>query len=209
MAETNSQRSLSRRREKKGTIMHFVLLTGIAIGSLMLVVFAVGAMLPAAWTVSRSITIAAPATAVYPLIASFKAGWTHWNPWIEPGMVVTYSGPDAGIGATQNWTGGDTNGGMIKITKADPMHGINFALTFGPFPIDGQIHLAENNRQTLVTWTDQGIIAGQPVYRFMRFGLNRFVGTPMERGLTSLKRAAEGAQSTRVSGDSSATAGVR
>ena len=45
--------------------------------------------------------------------------------------------------------------------------------------------------RTQVTWTDTGRIAGLSIYRFMRFGLERFVGQPMERGLAKLKEHAE------------------
>lgn len=171
--------------------MHLALVIAAAVLGLAAAAFAVGALLPAAWTVERSVSVQAPPAAVYPLVAGFRAGWSRWNPWAEPGMTIVYSGPDEGVGATQTWTGGDTNGGTITITKADPRQGVEFALTFGPFPIDGRIAFTTNGDHTTVTWTDTGTIAGLPIYRFMRFMLERFVGRPMARGLATLKQIAE------------------
>lgn len=95
------------------------------------------------------------------------------------------------MGATQSWTGGDTDGGTITITGADLACGVEFSLDFGPFPIRGRIAITEDANRTLVTWANAGTIAGLPVYRFMRFGLGRFVGAPMDRGLANLKKIAE------------------
>jgi uncharacterized protein YndB with AHSA1/START domain len=173
-------------------MMKKVLVTiGAVLIGLVIVAFAVGALLPADWSVERSITIAAPPQKIYPLIANFKTGWQQWNPWQEPTMKIHYAGPDEGVGATQRWEGGDTNGGDIRIVKAVPFDGIEFALRFGSFPIDGKIALKPEGGMTRVTWTDRGRISGPVIYRFMRFMLERFVGQPMDRGLAKLKQQAE------------------
>ena len=177
--------------------MKMLLTVAAVLAGVVVVLFGIGALLPADWRVERSITVQAPPTAIYPLMANFKTGWVHWNPWAEPSMRITYSGPDEGAGAVQTWTGGDTNGGTIRLTRADPRQGVDFALTFGPFPIDGRIAMSPaGDARTQVTWTDTGRIAGLPIYRFMRFGLERFVGQPMERGLAKLKERAEAGVAT-------------
>jgi hypothetical protein len=172
--------------------MNLAIVCAAGVAGLVALLFGVGTLLPAEWSIQRSTTIGAPASVVYSQIASFKNGWAHWNPWLEPSMTITYSGPEAGVGATQSWTGGDTNGGRITITGADATRGIDFSLDFGPFPIRGRIAVVEDANRTLVTWANTGTIVGLPVYRFMRFGLGRFVGVPMDRGLADLKNIAEG-----------------
>jgi hypothetical protein len=171
--------------------MNLFIVGAAGVAGLVALLFGVGTMLPAEWAIQRSTTIGAPAAVVYSRIASFRTGWAHWNPWLESSMTITYSGPEAGVGATQSWTGGDTKGGTITITSADAARGIDFSLDFGPFPIRGRIAMAEDGNRTLVTWANSGTIAGLPVYRFMRFGLGRFVGVPMDRGLADLKNIAE------------------
>jgi hypothetical protein len=166
-------------------------IAAVAIVAAAILLFGVGAMLPSKWNVGRATKIAAPAEAIYPLIASFRSGWSQWNPWLEPSMVTSYSGPESGAGATQSWTGGDTGGGVIRITRAESPRTVEFSLSFGPFPITGRIHITPDGDGTSVTWDNSGQIAGLPVYRFMRFGLGRFVGAPMDRGLATLKKLAE------------------
>ena len=164
---------------------------GAVLVTLVIVAFGVAAFLPAEWNVERSVVIAAPPQKIYPLISNFRTGWQQWNPWQESAMRIRYSGPDAGVGAAQTWDGGDTNGGEIRIVKAVASDGIEFALRFGSFPIDGKIAMKPEGQMTRVTWTDRGRISGPVIYRYMRFMLDRFVGQPMDRGLAKLKQQAE------------------
>ncbi|MDQ6891088.1 MAG: SRPBCC family protein [Acidobacteriota bacterium] len=171
--------------------MRNLLTIGLILGAAGILLFLVGTLLPAEWTVERSVLVAAPPSHVYPLIADFKNGWSLWNPWQEPSMKIAYSGPSEGVGAVQTWEGGDTNGGRIEIVRAIPLTEVAFALKFGSFPIDGRIDLQAEGTRTRVTWKDFGRIEGLPIYRFMRFMVGRFVGTPMEKGLAKIKDLAE------------------
>lgn len=177
--------------------MNVLLSVGLTLLGTVAVLSGVAGLLSPHWRVERSIVIDAPPAVIYPLIANLKSGWSAWNPWQDPSMNVSFTGPDEGVGATQNWKGGDTNGGTIRITKADSREGVEFALTFGPFPIDGRLALsADGVGRTRVVWTDSGKIAGLPIYRFMRFMITRFVGAPMEQGLARLKQRAEALQTS-------------
>lgn len=172
--------------------MRTVGIVGLVVVGLVALAFAGGLLIRPEWRVERSVVVNAPPASIYPFLASFQHGWSAWNPWAEADMKITYSGPDEGVGATQTWEGGDTNGGTIRITKADPAAGVEFALAFGPFPIDGRIAMSPmDGGATRLTWTDTGRISGLPVYRYMRFMLDRFVGQPMDRGLATLKAKAE------------------
>lgn len=50
--------------------------------------------------------IAAPAAAIYPLIADFHE-WTRWSPWegLDADLNLSYSGPDGEVGASYAWKG--------------------------------------------------------------------------------------------------------
>ena len=58
------------------------------------------------YTVTRTTTIEAPAERVHALVNDFHE-WPKWSPWedLDPQLRRTYSGPDAGVGATYAWEG--------------------------------------------------------------------------------------------------------
>jgi hypothetical protein len=58
------------------------------------------------YTVERSTEIEAPPEHVYEQVVDFHR-WTTWSPWedLDPELRRTYSGPDAGVGATYAWQG--------------------------------------------------------------------------------------------------------
>src|SRR4051812_4299080 len=97
-------------------VMRIVGIAASVVVGLVGLAFAGGLLIPAEWRVERSVVVNAPARSIYPLLASFQHGWSAWNPWAEADMKITYSGPAEGVGATQTWEGGDTNGGTIRIT---------------------------------------------------------------------------------------------
>ena len=74
------------------------------------------------FTVERSTTVAAPPSAVYPLLVDFRR-WQEWSPWegVDPAMRRTYSGAPSGRGAVYAWSGNRKAGqGRMEITDAKP-----------------------------------------------------------------------------------------
>ena len=111
-------------------MMRILIMVGAGLVALAVLVTLAGAAMPADWRIERTAVIRAPAASVYPLLASFRTGWSRWNPWLEPAMQIRYEGPDAGVGATQRWTGGTTDGGSIRLTAADADAGVSYALMY-------------------------------------------------------------------------------
>src|SRR6478735_11795761 len=73
------------------------------------------------YTVERSATINADPAHVYAQVVDFHR-WTVWSPWeeLDPHLQRTYSGPEAGVGATYAWKGNRKAGeGRMEITRAD------------------------------------------------------------------------------------------
>ena len=58
------------------------------------------------YVVQRSTTINADPDRIYHQVADFHE-WPKWSPWedLDPQMQRTYSGPQAGTGATYAWEG--------------------------------------------------------------------------------------------------------
>ena len=97
------------------------ILAGVALVLAALVVVAY--FLPREAQVTRSIDIAAPPSAIFP-IASDLRRFNEWSPWValDPATTYTLSGPTDGVGQTLNWASKDptVGSGMMALTIVDP-----------------------------------------------------------------------------------------
>jgi uncharacterized protein YndB with AHSA1/START domain len=161
----------------------------------LLAVFIVGGyLLPPKFTVSRSVTINAPADKVYGLVASPRA-WKQWSAWNQrdPNMQIEYSGPDSGTGAKWSWQSKKEGSGTMTFTATDPARKVAFDLYFPDVGTtsQGQLDFVPDNTSTKVTWTMNGDMGGNPMYRWMALFMDRMVGPDFETGLANLKAVAE------------------
>lgn len=144
----------------------------------------------------RHITIAAPASRVFPLIDNFHA-WREWSPWegLDPALVRTYSGPDHGVGAAYAWEGNKKVGkGRMEITGRDEPTRVRIRLDFiAPFEAHNvaEFTLTPDGAGTRVNWTMTGPtpFMNKLVGTFMNF--EAMVMKDFEKGLAQLKAAAE------------------
>ncbi len=74
--------------------------TLIALAVIVVVFVVVVATRPSEYRVARTVTISAPAPAVFAQVNDFHK-WDAWNPWakMDPAMKQTYEGAPAGTGA--------------------------------------------------------------------------------------------------------------
>ncbi|KQR99892.1 transcriptional regulator [Williamsia sp. Leaf354] len=156
-------------------------------------------MAPSAYTVTRSIDVAAPADVVYALIADFHH-WTTWSPWeqTDPNVERSYSGPDSGVGASYAWKGNRKAGaGSMAITDVEPRRRITIALEFlKPFKSTSTVvfTIAEQiNGTTGVEWTMTGDRSGIAKLMTKVVPMDKLIGGDFARGLEQLKARAESA----------------
>ncbi|MDZ4820497.1 MAG: SRPBCC family protein [Planctomycetota bacterium] len=153
---------------------------------------------PSQFTVTRKVTIAAPAEKVFAEVNDFHK-WQAWSPWakLDPKAKAEFAGPDAGEGAKFSWDGNDEVGaGIMTITESKPSDLILIRLDFErPMKCTNQTKFsfqpAEN--QTEVTWTmtgENGFVA-KAVCLVM--SMDQVVGGQFEEGLANLKKVSEGA----------------
>ena len=85
--------------------MHLIKRIFVTLIVIILVIVGVSYLLPSKAEVSRSISIDAPASAIFPYVNSMQET-EKWSPWLsrDPKTILIYSGPDAGIGNTLNWS---------------------------------------------------------------------------------------------------------
>jgi len=162
-----------------------------------LVLLPVVAMQPSAWHVERSANIAAPVSAVYPLVNDLHA-WQRWSPWEDrdPNLVREYRGEEAGPGAVYAWSGNDDVGeGRMTITDSVPEEHVALELAFlRPMEATNQARFTFQPTAdgTLVTWSMDGERGFVEKAFALVFDVDALVGHDFETGLASLKAEAEG-----------------
>jgi Polyketide cyclase / dehydrase and lipid transport len=168
---------------------------GFGIVGVILLLLIVAFLLPRHWSVERSIVIAAPPAAIYPLVANMKSGWPQWSSFDfeDPEIRYSYSGPDEGVGAIRSWTSPHMGDGTQRIVKADPATGVEFRLEMAKtgMALTGQLAFEPTGGQTKVTWTDSGEVGFNPIHRFFAAFLDRMMGGTFEKSLATLKQKAE------------------
>ena len=162
--------------------------------ALLALLYGGGMLLSPKFSVSRSVQVAAPAERIYPLIASPRQ-WKAWSVWNQrdPAMAIDYSGPESGVGAVWAWKSRSEGDGRMSFTAAEPPHRIAYDLYFPDFGTTstGELRLAPNGSGTTVTWTMDGDMGKNPLFRWIALFADRMVGGDFEAGLAHLKSVAE------------------
>lgn len=169
-----------------------------------LVVLAViGLLLPRNTRVSRSITIARPASLVYATVNSFQL-FPKWSPWqdLDPNVHQTMEGPRDGVGAKLVWTGNDKVGsGTQVITASTPNESVASDLDFGKMGVaKAALLLAPAGSSTRVTWTLVIDMGASPISHYFGLMMDRMIGKDYETGLNKLKTLIESMPNVDISG---------
>lgn len=147
------------------------------------------------YSVSRSVTVAAPSAQVHALVDDFHA-WPRWSPWegLDDDLERHYSGPDRGVGAAYSWQGNRKAGaGSMEITSSTA-EAVGVALEFlKPFRSSSAVtfHLVPSGAGTEVTWQMTGEQTGLMGVFGKVVSMDRLIGKDFEKGLAQLKAAAE------------------
>jgi hypothetical protein len=146
------------------------------------------------FSMSRSTTVAAPPERIHPLLDDFRE-WQQWSPWegVDPDLQRTYTGPERGVGSHYAWRGNKKAGeGTMEIVESTPTSVAVDLRFLKPFKATNGtrfdlVPLADGTR---VEWTMTG--RRNPVMSVMgRLFFDQAIGKDFDRGLASLKAAAE------------------
>jgi uncharacterized protein YndB with AHSA1/START domain len=165
---------------------------------------------PNTYRVERSIVIAAPAEAVYPLLEDFRQ-WEGWSPWekLDPAMTKTFGGAATGVGATYHWLGNnDVGEGRMTITEAEPAARVAILLEFlKPFASTSNcvFALAPEGTGTQVTWSMDGNHNFISKAMCVFVSMDKMLGGDFEEGLASMKTLAEASAVSAAPADSVAS----
>lgn len=169
----------------------------LGVVSLVVVLAALGFVLPDSRHVERSVVINAPPEKIYALVADLNEA-NRWSPWskMDPAMTQEISG--SGIGQKQVWKSKKLGDGSQEIVGLNPPTGVDYSLDFGDM---GRAMAAMRLEPTAggvkATWSlDTRMRDGVPFYMqpmstYMGFFMDQMVGKDYESGLADLKRLAE------------------
>lgn len=165
----------------------------IALVVLIVVLAGIGFMLPGTYRVERTTTIAAPADVVFEQVNNLKKN-EAWSPWMknDPTIKVSYSGPEAGVGAVSSWTSEHSGNGSQTIKESVPGQSLTTYLDFGGMGnANGIWTFAQEGEGTKVTQAMTGDQGKNPFKHLMNLAMDKMMGKYFEQGLASLKEVSE------------------
>ncbi len=174
--------------------MKFVQWALAIVGAIVLAFVVGGLFAPSTFLVSRSILIHAPAKKVYDLVVEPKQ-WAKWSEWNrrDPNMQITYKGPPFGMGAKWEWVSKTEGSGSMEFTRVEPDKSVEYSLSFPEYNMKstGALRLETVGDGTMVAWTNQGDVGGNPIKHYLAMMMDHIVGPDFEAGLINLKAVAE------------------
>jgi uncharacterized protein YndB with AHSA1/START domain len=166
----------------------------IVLVALIVILCAIGFVLPGTYRVERTVEIKAPPEKVYALIIEPRL-WPKWTVWNQrdPNMKVTYSGPESGVGAKWAWESKSEGTGNMEFVRADPPKTLEYKLFFPDFnsTSTGALTLTPSAGGTKVSWTNNGAMGMKPIGGYFALMMDGMVGPDFEAGLKNLKALAE------------------
>ena len=158
----------------------------VLIGILILVAY----LLPGKYNVERSTLIKGDRGMVFSMVCDFN-NWKLWSPWStdEDSTVVIKNIGCCEVGAVQQWDGEEMGKGEIRITELIPGEKIAWEIGFEGYSqmmLIGMTFEAEGD-EWLVTWTAEGDLGYNPLYRYYGLMIDSDLGMEYENGLESLK----------------------
>lgn len=175
-------------------------IVAVALGVLLLGLFALASTQPDTLRVQRSLRIDAPREEVFALINDFRA-WASWSPYdkLDPALKRTYSGAERGKGAVYGWQGNsDVGSGRMEVMASSAPAKIVIDLQFiEPFQARNvaEFTLEEQGQgedvSTNVTWAMHGPAHFVSKLMGLFVDMDHMIGKDFETGLSNLKALAE------------------
>jgi effector-binding domain-containing protein len=175
----------------------------IGIVGLVVLLLAIGFLLPRQSHVERTVSIDRPASLVFATVNSFQR-FSEWSPWqeLDPNMKVTMEGPRSGVGAKYSWSGNDKVGtGVQTIAESIENQSVTNDLDFGDMGLaKATLKLTPQAGGTQVTWMLDSDMGASPVGRYFGLMMDSMVGKDYERGLAKLKTVVEKLPNVDIAG---------
>lgn len=201
-ATATSPESTPQRRSLGRILLKLLAVFAVALGVLVIIV----AMRPNEMRISRSASIKAGPSAVFPHVNDFHL-WDEWSPWakLDPNAKNSFEGPSSGKDSVFKWSGNDEVGeGSMTIVESTPAERIRIRLDFvRPFEdtSDVEFTFQPEGEETKVTWTMSGKHNFISKAMCLVMNMEKMLGDQFDSGLAKMKDAVEKAASTNAAGE--------
>lgn len=153
------------------------------------------AMQPAEFHYERSMAINAAPEKIFPYINDVQL-FQKWNPFAaeDPESRISFTGPDAGVGAAAHWSGGTTGEGSMTVAESIPPKVVRYRMEFRK-PLaathTAEFQLEPKDGKTVVSWS----LYGENPFLGKAIGLlidcDKMCGEQFIKGLSMLKAVVE------------------
>jgi hypothetical protein len=173
----------------------------IGLGAVIVLLVIAILLQPTKFRIERSITMAAPPEAAFAQVDDFHA-WAAWSPWekLDPAMKRSFDGAPSGAGAKYAWVSNkDVGEGRMTIEKSDPPNEVQIKLEFlKPFEATNTtvFTFTKTPAGNKTTWAMEGENNFMGKAMSLVMNMDNMVGPDFEKGLASMKAAAEAAAKT-------------
>ncbi len=162
-------------------------------GSLALLCMAflvVGAFLPSRVQVTRTISVHAPATSVYPYLSDLGK-WDEWTPWGD--VESRIEGPAEGVGSRRVWDDPAVGAGSLTLVQARAPIGVEYVVDVedGAIRFEGTISVSSGDSASTITWVERVQLGRNPILRWTALTLEGSQGRLLAANLGRLKQLLE------------------
>ncbi|HKA99434.1 MAG TPA: SRPBCC family protein [Methyloceanibacter sp.] len=155
---------------------------------------AVALGLPSHVTVSRSVVINAPESAIFPYLNNLHQ-FEEWSPWKarDPQLAVSYGGPESGRGARVTWSSKKPSigTGSMEISETQPSRRIDLVANINGLDGTSSYDIVPSGAGSKVIWTFGYESGTNPLKRWKALMLDGFVGAEYRTGLERLRDKVE------------------
>ncbi len=167
----------------------------LVLAIILLVITAIGLLLPSHVHIERSTVINKPREMVFAYVNDLR-NWNTWSPFYELDTTASYShdGPPAGKGSKISWVSAHKNvgTGSITISGVNEPSSIQQELNFmEEGTARANFNFEEEGAATRMTWGFDFDTGFNPLLRILGKFMDGMVGKDFEKGLANLKSILE------------------
>ncbi|HBH24740.1 MAG TPA: hypothetical protein DDY13_15130 [Cytophagales bacterium] len=167
---------------------------GLVIVGIIVILAAIGAILPSKVVITRNISIDRPVETVFPYVNDLK-NWELWSTWHleDPEMKIDYGVKTIGEGGSYSWEGPKAGKGHMGITVSRQNEIIRTQIDFGEQgTVNGEWTFEESNGKSLVSWSLHMDAENDLFARIMiNWVMPGMVEEDFDKGLNNLKKVVE------------------
>lgn len=158
------------------------------VGGILLVVLAIGVLLPGEWAADASTVIAAPPEEVHPHLER-AASWTEWTPSPESGYE--YFGPEEGEGSGRRWDDPGYGSGEFVVTRSDPPVLVEYEVEVeeGSIRIRGRLEVEPADGGSRIRWREEGDFGWNPLLGYVAGRMQEMQAEQLGASLEALDEA--------------------